>query len=129
MRLRRMMLGMSQETLGKELGLTFQQVQKYEKGANRIGSSRLYHISKILDVPVQFFFEDLPQEVTGVASDGSGPGFAEGDDTSFVVDFLNTSDGIKLMGAFVKIQNPAVRRSIMELVRTLAGEDPYSEED
>lgn len=70
-RLRRTLAGMSQDKLGNALGLTFQQVQKYERGANRIGSSRLYQLSQILDVPVSFFFDDMPAEITGKATTGA----------------------------------------------------------
>ncbi len=121
MRMRRMLIGMSQEALGNALGLTFQQVQKYEKGANRIGASRLYHISKILDVNISFFFEDMADNL----ADGPkyGGGFAEADEQSgYVVDFLQSTDGVALMKAYVKIKDPAIRRRILELVRTLANE-------
>lgn len=121
MRMRRMLVGMSQEALGNALGLTFQQVQKYEKGANRIGASRLYHISKILDVNISFFFEDMADNL----ADGPkyGGGFAEADEQSgYVVDFLQSTDGVALMKAYVKITDPAIRRRILELVRTLANE-------
>ena len=121
MRMRRMLIGMSQEKLGNELGLTFQQVQKYEKGANRIGASRLYHISKILDVNISFFFEDMADNLA--AGPKLGGGFAEADEQSgYVVDFLQSTDGVALMSAYVKIKDAAVRRRILELVRTLANE-------
>ena len=86
-RLRRMMLGMSQEKLGEHLGITFQQIQKYEKGTNRIGASRLQHIARVLTVPVAFFFEDAP----GSPGPGGVIGMSESLDTSHVVDFLSTS--------------------------------------
>ena len=88
-RLRRMLLGMSQERLGESMGLTFQQVQKYEKGVNRIGASRLFQISKILDVPVQFFFEEAPH----VGDARPARGMAEADSESFILEFLNTREG------------------------------------
>jgi transcriptional regulator with XRE-family HTH domain len=114
-RLRRNMLGMSQEKLGENLGITFQQIQKYEKGTNRVGASRLQAISSILAVPVSFFFEDAP------SADGSeGRGFSEESATGFVVDFLNSSEGIQLNRAFVQIADPKVRRKIIDLVKTLA---------
>src|SRR6185503_7237023 len=87
-RLRRMMLGMSQEKLGENLGITFQQIQKYEKGTNRIGASRLQHIARVLTVPVSFFFEDAPGALPG---DASGSGMAEQPSASYVVDFLSSS--------------------------------------
>jgi transcriptional regulator with XRE-family HTH domain len=115
-RLRRMLLGMSQERLGESIGLTFQQVQKYEKGVNRIGASRLFEISKILDVPVQFFFEEAPY-----AGDGSrAPGLAESDSETFILEFLNSREGLELNRAFVKIGDAKVRKSVVDLVRALS---------
>jgi transcriptional regulator with XRE-family HTH domain len=116
-RLRRMMLGMSQEKLGESLGITFQQIQKYEKGTNRIGASRLQHIATVLSVPVSFFFEDAP----GTPTDQGG--LAEGRPTDYVVDFLSSSEGIQLNKAFVRIKDGKLRRRIIDLVRAVAGED------
>ncbi|WP_310618399.1 helix-turn-helix domain-containing protein [Flexibacterium corallicola] len=116
-RLRRMMLGMSQEKLGEGLGITFQQIQKYEKGTNRIGASRLQHIATLLKVPVAFFFEDAP----GSPDDMQGVG--ENPQTTYVVDFLSSSDGLALNKAFVRIEDPKVRKKLVELVKSLAGED------
>lgn len=116
-RLRRMLLGMSQEKLGEHLGLTFQQVQKYEKGANRIGASRLFDLARVLGVNVQFFYDEAP----GSKADGNmAPGFAEAPGESYVVEFLSTRDGLELNKAFVRISDPKVRKSIVELVRSLA---------
>lgn len=112
-RLRRMMLGMSQEKLGDALGITFQQIQKYEKGTNRVGASRLQNISTVLKVPVSFFFEDAPG---GQGEDG---GFAEAP-RSYVVDFLSSSEGLALNKAFVRIEDPKVRRKVVDLVQALA---------
>ncbi|ODS01694.1 Cro/Cl family transcriptional regulator [Methyloceanibacter superfactus] len=115
-RLRRMLLGMSQERLGDSMGLTFQQVQKYEKGVNRIGASRLFQISKILDVPVQFFFEEAPY-----AGDANAPrGMAEPDSEAFILEFLNSREGLELNRAFVKISDAKVRKSVVDLVRALS---------
>ncbi|MBB2751271.1 UNVERIFIED_ORG: transcriptional regulator with XRE-family HTH domain [Rhizobium aethiopicum] len=114
-RLRRTMLGMSQEKLGESLGITFQQIQKYEKGTNRVGASRLQNISNILNVPVSFFFEDAPGE-------HSGGGMAEASSSNYVVDFLSSSEGLQLNRAFVKISDPKVRRKVVELVKALAAE-------
>ncbi len=114
-RLRRMLLGMSQERLGESMGLTFQQVQKYEKGVNRIGASRLFQISKILDVPVQFFFEEAPH-VGGRTT----PGMAEANSEAFILEFLNSREGLELNRAFVKIADPKVRKSVVDLVRALS---------
>src|SRR5476649_868222 len=108
-RMRRIMLGMSQEKLGDGLNLTFQQVQKYEKGTNRIGASRLQHISQILQVPVSFFFEGAPN-MPGHA------GMGEAVSPAFVNDFLATSDGLSLTKSFIKIKSSKLRRRIVELV-------------
>jgi transcriptional regulator with XRE-family HTH domain len=113
-RLRRLLLGMSQEKLGDELGVTFQQVQKYERGANRIGASRLYRVSTVLQVPIGFFFEGLDAQPIG--------GFAEGDQTPLIDDFINSPEGVALAAAFARIREPSVRRKLLELARTLAGE-------
>jgi transcriptional regulator with XRE-family HTH domain len=119
-RFRRMLLGMSQEKLGERLGLTFQQVQKYEKGINRIGASRLFDLSQVLGVPVQFFYDEAP----GHHEPGHAVGFAERASTeSYIVEFLNSRDGLELNKAFVRIQDPKVRRALVDLVRSLAGED------
>lgn len=115
-RLRRMLLGMSQERLGESMGLTFQQVQKYEKGVNRIGASRLFQISKILDVPVQFFFEEAPH----IGDSGPARGMAEAESEAFILEFLNSREGLELNRAFVKIADPKVRKSVVDLVRALS---------
>jgi transcriptional regulator with XRE-family HTH domain len=117
-RMRRMMLAMSQEKLGDALGLTFQQVQKYEKGTNRIGASRLQQISSILQVPVSFFFEG--------ASQLEGSGQSEANDApspAYVSDFLATSDGLALTKAFMRIPDAKLRRRIVDLVEQIAGDD------
>jgi transcriptional regulator with XRE-family HTH domain len=113
-RMRRMMLGMSQEKLGDTLDLTFQQVQKYEKGANRISASRLQQISHILQVPISFFFEGLPS-----SSDIKGGGADEATSPADVFDFLATSDGLALTKAFMRIKNAKVRRRIVDLVEQI----------
>ncbi|TIV73640.1 MAG: helix-turn-helix transcriptional regulator, partial [Mesorhizobium sp.] len=97
-RLRRNMLGMSQEKLGENLGITFQQIQKYEKGTNRVGASRLQAIASILSVPVAFFFEDAPGEETG----GGNRGFAEDSSMAFAIEFCGSPEGLQLNRAFVK---------------------------
>ena len=121
-RFRRMLLGMSQEKLGERLGLTFQQVQKYEKGVNRIGASRLFDLSKVLQVPIQFFYEEAPGAMDQ-SSANHGAGFADRSGESYIVEFLNTRDGLELNRAFVRIHDIKVRRSIVDLVRSLAGDD------
>jgi transcriptional regulator with XRE-family HTH domain len=115
-RLRRMMLGMSQEKLGESLGITFQQIQKYEKGTNRVGASRLQHIATVLKVPVSFFFEDAP----GTPEEAAG--FAE-QPHSYVVDFLSSSEGLSLNKAFVRIKDARVRRKIVDLVQSLSSDE------
>lgn len=118
-RLRRVLVGLSQEKLGEALSLTFQQVQKYEKGTNRISASRLYRIAQILEVPVQFFFEGI----AGPDEPGA-PGFADGADQIQMMDFLSSTEGLQLNKAFAEIRSPAVRRKVVELVKTLANGDP-----
>ena len=116
-RMRRMMLGMSQEKLGDSLGLTFQQVQKYEKGTNRIGASRLQQIAQILQVPVSFFFEGAPSAQTSGRHEGEAPSPA------YVSDFLATSDGLALTKAFMRIDDSKLRRRIVDLVEQIAGRE------
>ncbi len=118
-RFRRMLLGMSQEKLGERLGLTFQQVQKYEKGINRIGASRLFDLAQVLGVSVQFFYDEAPvPEAQRIAID-SLP--ARPDEHS-IVEFLRSRDGLELNRAFVRIADLKARRAIVELVRTLAND-------
>lgn len=114
-RLRRMMLGLSQERLGEKLGLTFQQIQKYEKGANRIGASRLYDISQVLSVPVQFFFEDLPEDLYRAAHEG---GVTE--TAPRLMNFVSSNEGLQLNTAFSRIECDETRRRIVDLVKTLS---------
>lgn len=115
-RIRRMLIGMSQEKLGEQLGLTFQQVQKYEKGSNRVSASRLYRMAKILSVPVQYFFDDLPAG----AADRDYPGFAESGEQAVITGFLNSAEGLQLNRAFHEIEDSEVRRRVIDLVKTLA---------
>jgi transcriptional regulator with XRE-family HTH domain len=112
-RMRRMMLSMSQERLGDQLDLTFQQIQKYEKGTNRIGASRLQQISQILAVPVSFFFEGAPGE-------GAESGFADAGNPGYVSDFLATTEGLALMRAFIRVRDAKVRRRLVDLIESLA---------
>lgn len=123
-RLRRMTLGMSQERLGRLLGLTFQQVQKYEKGANRIGASRLYAIARILDAPVQFFFEEMPDSAIASLSPATGASGAEprGEGEPRVAEFVSTAEGLELNRSFQRITDQATRRRLADLVRSVAGE-------
>ena len=113
-RMRRIMLGMSQEKLGEALGLTFQQVQKYEKGTNRVGASRLQQISEVLQVPVSFLFDGGPSSaINGAAS-------VEGASPAYIADFLATSEGLALTRAFTRIPDAKLRRSIVDLVEQIA---------
>lgn len=113
-RARRLMLKMSQEKLGNELGISFQQVQKYEKGTNRISAGRLQHISRILDVPVPFFFEGIPS-VDGKSRKESSL------DPDQYFEVLRTADGLALVGAFARIPDVAVRRAFVRLIQMVAG--------
>lgn len=114
-RLRRMIMGMSQEALGKALGLTFQQIQKYEKGANRIGASRLYELSKLLDVPVQFFYDDYAGGEPGAA-----PGMAESDAAGVFMELAQSPEIIQLCKVFSQIKEPQVRKRILDLIKSIA---------
>lgn len=113
-RMRRLMVGMSQGKLGEALDVTFQQVQKYEKGANRIGASRLQQLARVLEVPPAFFFDGAP------SGDGTSAGFAESNGSSHSVDFVLTSEGLQLNRAFAAIRDPKVRKRILDLVESLS---------
>ena len=117
LRMRRTLLGLSQQKLGGKLGLTFQQVQKYERGANRIGASRLFELSKILDVPPSFFFEEMP---TGGASVQAG--LAEPED-SFEHQFLGKRETLELVRAYYKITSLEVRKRIFDVIKAVAAEE------
>jgi transcriptional regulator with XRE-family HTH domain len=116
-RMRRIMLGMSQEKLGEALGLTFQQIQKYEKGTNRVGASRIQQISEVLQVPVSFLFEGGP------SGSPTADGYADGGSPTYVSDFLATSEGLALTRAFTKITDAKLRRSIVDLVEQIAARE------
>src|SRR6187399_2428839 len=115
-RLRRMMLGMSQERLGESLGITFQQIQKYEKGTNRIGASRLQHIAQILKVPVSFFFEGVS------GGKQSEDGSSKAPVADYVSDFLSSSDALALTKAFTHLKDSKLRRRVVDLVEEIAGD-------
>ncbi|MFK7792846.1 MAG: helix-turn-helix domain-containing protein [Devosiaceae bacterium] len=119
LRMRRMMLSVSQERLGEALGVSFQQIQKYEKGSNRIGAGRLQDIAKELKVPISYFYDDMPG--ADAASGFSDTG------VSYVSELLTTSEGVELTRAFLKVKDPAVRRRIVELVKSIAGQDGTDE--
>ncbi len=117
LRMRRVMLGMSQGKLGQLLGVTFQQVQKYEKGSNRISASRLRQAAHVLEVPVEFFYEGAP------TPPAAGAEVSESTMEPFDVAFLATTEGFQLNRAFLRIRDPKVRRRIVELVVSLAPPD------
>ena len=119
MRLRRTLLGLSQGKLGKAVGLTFQQIQKYERGANRVGSSRLYALSRVLDVPVAYFFEEMSSEVSGKGGKGV-PGLAEAPQVEFSADPLAKRETLELVRAYYRIKDPKVRKRFFGLAKSLA---------
>jgi transcriptional regulator with XRE-family HTH domain len=120
-RLRRTLLGMSQERLGEALGLTFQQVQKYERGVNRVGASRLFDLSRVLDVPISFFFDDMPDSLSNAYGGQSGrrsaafPDHAEG----FGDDTLNRRETLELVRAYYRITDPAIRKRVFDLIKSM----------
>jgi transcriptional regulator with XRE-family HTH domain len=122
-RMRRMMLGMSQTDLGDALRITFQQVQKYERGTNRVSASRLQHISLILQVPVPFFFEGAPLVPGQSTGNGAAPS------PVYVTEFLASSEGLALTKAFTRIKQPKMRRRIVDLVEEIAGAHDTREEN
>ncbi len=124
-RLRRTLLGMSQEKLGEALGLTFQQIQKYERGVNRIGASRLFDLARVLDVPIGFFFDDMSPELGGNAATRSRSGaygFAEGQE-GFEDDTLHRRETLELVRAYYRITDPSVRKRVFDLIKTLSPTD------
>ncbi len=118
-RQRRTLLGLSQEKLGDAVGLTFQQIQKYERGANRIGASRLFQLSRILDVPISFFFEDIPANLR-TAEGQVTVGLRERDQTTLEPDPLARRETLELVRAYYRISNPKVRKRLFELTKSLA---------
>jgi transcriptional regulator with XRE-family HTH domain len=121
LRLRRMMIGMSQERLGELLGLTFQQVQKYEKGVNRIGAGRLFEIARILGVPIYYFYESVTDQLAGA------PGFAETESPP-VLEFVSSGEGLQLSLAYMRIKDPKVRKRVLDLVKSLSDDVTAKEE-
>jgi len=111
-----MLIGMSQERLGELLGLTFQQVQKYEKGVNRIGAGRLFDVARILGVPIDYFYEGVGAQTNGQE------GFAE-DSAPPVMEFVSSGEGLQLSLAFMKIKDAKVRKRVLDLVKSLAEEE------
>lgn len=133
-RLRRTLMGLSQERLGEALGLTFQQVQKYERGVNRVGASRLFDLSRVLDVPISFFFDDMPEPLAsahgglpsavgarrsyGFADAQEGFGSMGGDEA------MNRRETLELVRAYYRIADPAVRKRVFELIKSMAPDSP-----
>jgi transcriptional regulator with XRE-family HTH domain len=114
LRTRRTLLGLSQTALADSLDLTFQQVQKYEKGSNRIGASRLYQIGRVLDVPVAYFFEEMPEGLDGATNPPTEAGAPERDT-------MLRRETLELVRAYYKIEAPTVRRRMRELIKAMAG--------
>lgn len=119
-RLRRTLLGMSQEKLGEAIGLTFQQVQKYERGANRIGASRLFDLSRVLDVPVSFFFDDMPAEAASAPVDDDAPIADDGRSGGYEPDPMAKRETLELVRAYYRINDPSVRKRLFELTKAVA---------
>ena len=124
-RLRRTLLGMSQERLGEALGLTFQQVQKYERGVNRVGASRLFDLSRVLDVPISFFFDDMPESLTN--SFGVPPGRRPATQTQSAEGLgdepINRRETLELVRAYYRITDPAIRKRVFELIKSMGPAD------
>ena len=124
-RLRRTLMGMSQERLGEALGLTFQQVQKYERGVNRVGASRLFDLSRVLDVPISFFFDDMPEPLAntqgGQAHGSRFAGFAEAQQGfgAAVDDTLSRRETLELVRAYYRITDPAIRKRVFDLIKSM----------
>lgn len=124
-RLRRTLLGLSQERLGDALGLTFQQVQKYERGINRVGASRLFDLARVLDVPISFFFDDMPEPLGSRAPNLAPAGFGgmpEAQEGPGAESVMNRRETIDLLRAYYRISDPAVRKRVFDLIRSLAPE-------
>jgi transcriptional regulator with XRE-family HTH domain len=120
-RLRRTLLGMSQERLGEALGLTFQQVQKYERGVNRVGASRLFDLSRVLDVPISFFFDDMPDSLSNAFGGPAGrrsSSFSESAE-GFGDDTLNRRETLELVRAYYRITDPAIRKRVFDLIKSM----------
>lgn len=120
LRLRRTILGMSQETLGKHIDVTFQQIQKYERGINRMGSSRLYDFSKALGVPIAYFFEGYGDYVV---NDNVALEAAEPSTPAFDHDIINNKETMEVVRAYSRVKNPQVRKRIVDLIKAMALED------
>lgn len=121
-RLRRTLRGMSQERLGEALGLTFQQIQKYERGMNRVGASRLYDLSRVLDVPISFFYDDMPGSVSGhhgPTAERPAGGFAEAQERFGGDDVMSRRESLELIRAYYRISDPSTRKKVLDLIKTM----------
>jgi len=125
-RLRRTLLGMSQERLGEALGLTFQQVQKYERGVNRVGASRLFDLSRVLDVPISFFFDDMPKSLASTYGGHMSRRTTDVSDmqNGFADDSLNRRETLELVRAYYRITDQAVRKRVFELIKSMGPAAP-----
>lgn len=122
-RLRRTLMGMSQERLGEALGLTFQQVQKYERGVNRVGASRLFDLSRVLDVSISFFFDDMPEPIAGIHGNHhttrAAGGFAEAQDSFGADDTMSRRETQELARAYFRITDPSIRKRVFDLIKSM----------
>jgi transcriptional regulator with XRE-family HTH domain len=126
-RLRRTLMGMSQERLGEALGLTFQQIQKYERGVNRVGASRLFDLSRVLDVPIAFFYDDMPEPLAGMRgthqTTRAAGGFAEQQDGFGADESMNRRETLELVRAYYRIVDPSVRKRVFDLIKSMSPAD------
>jgi transcriptional regulator with XRE-family HTH domain len=124
-RLRRTLMGMSQERLGEALGLTFQQVQKYERGVNRVGASRLFDLSRILDVPISFFYDNMPDAVAGTTQQqrNGAQGFAEQQEGFGTDETMSKRETLELVRAYYRITDPVTRKRMFELIKSMGRTD------
>ena len=127
-RLRRTLLGMSQERLGESLGLTFQQVQKYERGVNRVGASRLFDLSRVLDVPISFFFDDMPDSLAtnfgGLPARRPGSNGVTDTQDAFGDDSLSRRETLELVRAYYRITDPSIRKRVFDLIKSMGPAEP-----
>lgn len=122
LRLRRTILGLSQEAIGTAIGVTFQQIQKYERGINRIGSSRLHDFSRILNVPVSYFFDEMEKPAGSTGTQTAG--VAEDAAPAFEHEKMSSRETLELMRAYYRISDPRVRKKVFDLIKSLADDKP-----
>jgi len=118
-RLRRNLLGLTMQTLAKAVGVTYQQLQKYEWGVNRIGASRLFNLSQVLDVPISFFFEDLSPAAAGAGRKRRAKGFSEAPAAAIDFDVLSNRETIKLIRAYYRVTDPQLRKRVLDLLEAI----------